>query len=304
MSYKVQFLDDDLFDQLPGSNMETKVGVAYPHAGLAFARRSGIPVMDAMTALHELEHLKGSDLDERIDPEHGCYYKDFMSTLAPIALGFALPGIGAALGPAMGGLFGGLGSALSGAGSSIAGGLGSIPGIGGALEGGAQAIGAPLAGMGNSIGGALGIGKGAASATPGLDAWGVPSVSSGGEEAASLGGQLGPGALATPSMGEGALGAASSIPTGSMGGGSQFGNSLMNSLFSGGQQNQQQMPNFSMGSFQPNVIDSPQANMIPGGSGSGPGGVAGGGPGLGGGGQVKKLTGALQSAGNTTGGQK
>lgn len=90
MSYKVQFLDDDAFDKLPGNNMDTKVGVAYPEYGHAFVRKSGSNIVDTFTMAHELEHLTGNDLDEHYDHENKCYYKGFGEILTN--LGTVIPG--------------------------------------------------------------------------------------------------------------------------------------------------------------------------------------------------------------------
>lgn len=95
MSYKIQFVDDKTFESLPGRNMETKLGVAYPKYGTAFVRQTGINAVDVFNAAHELEHLKGDDLDEHFDAEHGAYYKDFgntMKTVSPFLA--AIPGVG------------------------------------------------------------------------------------------------------------------------------------------------------------------------------------------------------------------
>lgn len=113
MSYKVEFLNDEAFDALPGNDMPSKVGVAYPSVGIAYVRQSGLPVLDAFTAAHELEHLKGDDLNEHFDTEHGAYYKklnEFFQSAAPIAASF-IPGVGPLVSGAMGatnsfGLFG------------------------------------------------------------------------------------------------------------------------------------------------------------------------------------------------------
>ncbi len=98
MSYSIRFLNDRDFEKLPARDIESKIGVAYPETGEAFVRSSGVSIVDTFTAMHELEHLKGNDLDEHFDTENKCYYKDFgqtMQTLAP-ALGF-IPGVGPAL---------------------------------------------------------------------------------------------------------------------------------------------------------------------------------------------------------------
>lgn len=95
MSYKVQFLNDDEFERLPAQNIQNKVGVAYPESGEAYVRRTGIPVVDAFTLAHELEHLDGDSLGEHYDSKNQCYYKDtgqWLQTAAPF-MNF-IPGIG------------------------------------------------------------------------------------------------------------------------------------------------------------------------------------------------------------------
>lgn len=103
MSYTIKFLDDDEFEQLPAQDIQSKVGVAYPDSGEAFVRKSGVSAVDTFTAIHELEHLQGNDLDEHFDTENRCYYKNFgqvMQTAAPM-LASLIPGIGPVAGPAL-----------------------------------------------------------------------------------------------------------------------------------------------------------------------------------------------------------
>lgn len=102
--YKVAFLNDEEFEKLPGSDMESKIGVAYPEKGEAYIRKSGSNLVDTFSMVHELEHLKGNDLEEHYDSENGCYYKKFMDVFksaAPILASF-IPGIGQIAGPVLG----------------------------------------------------------------------------------------------------------------------------------------------------------------------------------------------------------
>lgn len=145
--YQVQFVDDETFNNLPGNNMEEKVGVAYPNLGVAYARRTGVSALDAFTALHELEHLEGATHDEHYDSENHCYYKGFgdvLRTVAPIALSFLVP----AIAPALGGGLSALGRGVQGIAGNF--GLGNIFGQ----------VGNAIGGAGNSVAGALGIGGG------------------------------------------------------------------------------------------------------------------------------------------------
>lgn len=112
MSYSIKFLNDKDFERLPAKNIESKIGVAYPETGEAFVRSSGVDVVDVFTALHELEHLRGNDLDEHFDTENRCYYKDFGQMLSPI-----MGGIGSMFGGPAGGGIGGLLGSLFGGGS-------------------------------------------------------------------------------------------------------------------------------------------------------------------------------------------
>ena len=273
MSYKVQFLNDKEFNELPGNDMASKVGVAYPSHGMAYARRTGIGVLDAFTAIHELEHLEGVTHDEHYDSENQCYYKgfgDIVKTVAPIALMF-IPGIGQALG-----------GALSSVGGAFSGALGSVPGVGGALSGAAS-------GIGNAAGGLMGIGGQSAgadrallqsSASPGGFSSRVrsaPNVFSTGRSVGS-GMASGAGGSALSQFGKGASEAV----------GSQVGGSLASNLF--GEEPQGlgafQMP--SEGSSSPS-FSSTGPNIVAGASGTGSQGGAGGAPGSIGGGTVSKL---------------
>lgn len=213
MSYKVNFVTDEEFEKLPGKDMQDKVGVAYPEYGEAYVRKSGSSALDVFTAMHELEHLEGKDLDEHYDSENKCYYKHgLMQSLIPAlgAASFLIPGVGPAIGGAFGSLGGGLGSILGPLGSAL------HP-IGSALSG----AGSAFAGAGKAAQTALGItgagaGAGASGASGGsaLSSFGVPTVASAGEGAASVGGALGPGALATPAAGISGGGAGAGVGSG------------------------------------------------------------------------------------------
>lgn len=269
MRYKVRFLDDETFESLPGKDMSTKLGVAYPETMEAYVRKTGIDTLDIFNMAHELEHLDGATHGEHYDSENKCYYKGFgqvLQTIAPIALGFALPGVGGALG-----------GALSGIGGGIASGLGAIsPALGGA----AQSIGGAIGGAGKAIGGALGMGGGGASpsagSTGGVDIL-KQSMGPTGLDRLRGGGAsmiMGNGARSATTFGGGgglaALGG--SVGSGLM---DNFGKGMMStaannlgtSIF--GSQNMMdkfQMPQ-EMGSYQPNIQNNP--NMIPGSSGVG-----------------------------------
>lgn len=297
MSYQVEFLNDQAFEALPYRDMHQKVGVADPRTMRAFVRKSGMPVMDAFNAAHELDHLQDGHQGvhaDHYDPEHGVYYKDFGNVLmaaAPLALSALFPGIGTALGGALGGF----GSALSGAGSSIAGALGSIPGIGGALGGAAQSIGGALGGLGSAAGGALGMGGGQAAADQSLLQGSLEPTTRGVQTA--FGSQLGGGqSLSSLAGGGGGIGSLFSDTAKSLG--QNVGQNGLNSLF--GQQGSPYGMQ-SMGSYSPNVSGaSGGPNMIAGASGAGSSGGPGGSPGSVGGGQVSKIKQELESDNNST----
>lgn len=95
MSYRIAFLNDEEFEKLPGKDMHTKLGVAYPQYQEAYVRKSGSKLVDTFSMAHELEHLSGNDLNEHFDAENKCYYKDtgqWMQTAAPFMN--LIPGIG------------------------------------------------------------------------------------------------------------------------------------------------------------------------------------------------------------------
>jgi len=278
MSYSIQFLDDQAFESLPGDDMASKVGIAYPESGQAFVRNTGIPTLDVFTAIHELEHLKGDDLDEHFDSENKCYYKkisDILPYAAPLA--FLIPGVGPALGGALssigGGVASGLGAispALGGAAQSIGGGIGSMLGIGG----GAGAVGSAAADRSLLQ----------ASASPGGFASRVRGVS----QAPNIFGSAG---SALKGFGNSAA----------KGAASQFGSNLAGDMFGGGQMMEQFGMDQEQGSYNPQTFQSPNANVIPGQSGEGSQGGPGGSPGGVGGGAVSKLKQYLQQQGGNEG---
>jgi len=93
--YTLKFLDSESFDKLPYNKASTALGIADRNRMEAYVRDTANP-MDAFTAIHELEHLKGDDLGEHESPdENGVYYKEtgsWMQTLAPLAA--FIPGVG------------------------------------------------------------------------------------------------------------------------------------------------------------------------------------------------------------------
>ena len=104
MSYTVKFLDSESFDKLPYSKSYDSLGVADQKTGIAYVRDTQSP-MDVFTAMHELEHLRGDDLEEHATVgEPGVYYKDFgqmFQNVAPAVGGFLTGGpVGGALGAA------------------------------------------------------------------------------------------------------------------------------------------------------------------------------------------------------------
>jgi len=119
MSYKVTFLNDEEFERLPGNNMEGKIGVAYPNHGEAYVRKSGSNLVDVFSAMHELEHLQGSDRGERFDQENQCYYKDFGETMSQFFQS-SIPGTKAFQQNALGPLAGAAGTAIGGPGVGAA----------------------------------------------------------------------------------------------------------------------------------------------------------------------------------------
>ena len=159
--YNIRFMNDKEFDALPYDSKD-KMGICDRNTGVVFVRETGIPIADAMTTLHEIEHMDDGDWGKfahHQDPnDPGVYYKSSSSWLAPvlgIAANFLIPGLGAALGPM-----------LSGLGSSFAGALGSIsPALGGAATSIGSSLGGAASSLGNagkSISGMFGGGTGAA----------------------------------------------------------------------------------------------------------------------------------------------
>lgn len=290
MSYKVQFLDDAEFDQLPANNITEKVGVAYPSIGTAYVRKTGVNAVDVFTAMHELEHLKGDDLGEHFDSENGCYYKGFgdvFKRVAPIALGFLAP----ALLPGLGGMMSGLGGAVKGVAGNF--GLGNIFGQ----------FGNAIGGAGKAVGGALGVGGSGASSSA--------SGASGMLGPAPMAGRIGAGQMvggqaaydAAPNVFPSMLGAAGNASregamqaTPSGGGVASDAVSGLAQHVLGGQSPMGQFQDPGQGSSTPNVQSNP--NVIAGATGSGSAGGPGGSPGSVGGGAVSKLKQYLQQSGN------
>jgi len=258
----VEFVDDETFNSLPGHNMEEKVGVAYPEQGIAYARRTGVSVLDAFTALHELEHLEGKDHDEHYDAENQCYYKGFgdvVRTVAPIALSF-IPGVGTALGGAL---------------STIGRGVQGIAGNFG--------LGNVFGQIGNAVGGALGVGGGS------------PAIGATTERTANLGVEAGFGNFGRANQIANSIsgaGAASGVGSAIGGAAKQAGGTLAtnaaSSLFSPRSPLSDFRPS-SLGSDNPSISAPPSPNIIPGSSGEGSQGGPGGAPGSIGGGQVSKI---------------
>lgn len=146
--YSVKFLTDEEFDRLPAKDVHDKIGVAYPETGEAFVRQSGSSTMDVFTALHELEHLKGNDLDEHFDSENGCYYKkgsSIFKSILPLAAGIFLPQILPAILPGLGGAAGASAGYAANAGK-LAGGMGL--GLGSGTAAGSAAASAAGGGLG------------------------------------------------------------------------------------------------------------------------------------------------------------
>ena len=80
MRYKAIFLDDNEFERLPYRDMWEKIGVADPKQGVAYARKSGLPILDAFNMMHELEHLEDGHEGvhaDHYDKQHDVYYKSF-----------------------------------------------------------------------------------------------------------------------------------------------------------------------------------------------------------------------------------
>lgn len=101
---EIKFLSTEEFERLPAENVHDKLGVYYPATGEIFVRDTGVPVLDVFTAMHELEHSKGSSLGEHYDAVNGCYYKgigEVFQNVLPAIGGFFTGGpVGAGLGAA------------------------------------------------------------------------------------------------------------------------------------------------------------------------------------------------------------
>lgn len=246
MSLKVHLVDDQTFDSLPGKDMGGAVGISYPEKGEAYIRQSGSSLMDAFTIAHELEHLKGDDLDEEYDKENKCYYKrasgwnpfggDFLDFgqsfnlhpyVAPAlaAATMLIPGVG----PAIGGALGGAGSAFGGALNSL--GMGGLTSALAPIGEGLSGLGGGLAAGEKGLQGLFGIGGAGGANAITSNSWGIPGLMGGGENAASMGGQFGSGALGTPSL-SGLSGGGSAIAGGGATGG-PGGSGLLSSLGGG-----------------------------------------------------------------------
>lgn len=96
MEFKVHWLDNDKFNELPYKKAQTALGLADKNSGDVYVRDTGNVALDTFSVYHEIEHLKGNDHGEHEDPdEKGVYYKDtggWMQTLSPFAN--FIPGIG------------------------------------------------------------------------------------------------------------------------------------------------------------------------------------------------------------------
>jgi len=81
MKYKLEFLDDQAFDNLPYRDVHTSLGLADSNTRTAYVRRTGVNAVDLFTAAHELEHLEEGRHGEHSHHEKyadGVYYKDLM----------------------------------------------------------------------------------------------------------------------------------------------------------------------------------------------------------------------------------
>src|SRR3990167_11285164 len=153
MKYKAVFLDDAEFESLPYRDMGEKIGVADPHTRTAYARKSGIPVIDAFTIMHELEHLEegheGVHADH-YDPELGVYYKGFDNLFS--AIGGGLSNMGGAVDRGASNV----GGALSSGAGAISRGVGGLFGGGQGMSGvGKQAIPSPYGMSANASKGSI-----------------------------------------------------------------------------------------------------------------------------------------------------
>ena len=88
---QVKILNDAEFEALPYPDMSTSVGVADPRTKTAYVRKTHMPIIDAFTIAHELEHLE--DGHEGVHADHfrnGVYYKGFPEIAT--MLGSVIPG--------------------------------------------------------------------------------------------------------------------------------------------------------------------------------------------------------------------
>ena len=86
MRYKIQFLDNDSFNNLPYKDTHTSLGLADSRTQTAYVRRTGINAVDMFTAAHELEHLEEGHAGEYASHNKygdGVYYKDLMEIFSP-----------------------------------------------------------------------------------------------------------------------------------------------------------------------------------------------------------------------------
>ena len=106
---QVKILNDEEFESLPYPEMSTSVGVADPRNRTAYVRKTHMPILDAFTIAHELEHLE--DGHEGVHADHyrnGVYYKgfgDIAKTSAVIGANF-IPGVGPLVSAGLGTGFG------------------------------------------------------------------------------------------------------------------------------------------------------------------------------------------------------
>ena len=199
--YRIECLDSKSFDELPYNSVSESLGLCDMNSKVVYYRDTGNPILDIFTVAHEIDHVENGDCGEHEDPNQpGVYYKKASSWILPAvaAASFLIPGVGPAIGGALGSMgaagggaltsmgLGGLssalapiGAALSGAGASFAGaGSATQAALGGLLGGGGSAASnagyAANAGkIGSSMGGfGLGSGTGAGSAAASASAYG------------------------------------------------------------------------------------------------------------------------------------
>lgn len=236
----VQLLDDKEFDNLPFRHVKNAIGCADPESGMAFVRRTGIPLVDMTTLEHEVNHLIEKHGGESADLD-GIYYKSKSNFFSQVFGGGGLGGVlgdvaAVALAPFTGGASLGFLPLASAAGGAIQNaiqgqnpltgalkgfGVGGIAsGIGGGLLGAAQGIGGGLSGIGSGL--VSGAEQGAntfISGIPGFGAGGALNAATGlggasfGAGSGVTGGLLGiaPSSLATPGTAA-ANAAAASVP--------------------------------------------------------------------------------------------